>query len=76
MEGTLSANVALRWSKSVYVDALFQDRAVLELNQAVLYSYDKAEVSIIDHHSASESFVTHYEKEVKTRGHCPADWVR
>ncbi|THU86598.1 hypothetical protein K435DRAFT_868134 [Dendrothele bispora CBS 962.96] len=55
--------------------SLWRDRAVVELNHAILYSFDKAKVTIIDHHSASDSFVAHYEKEIKTRGHCPADWV-
>lgn len=29
----------------------------------------------MDHHSASESFMKHYENEMRTRGGCPADWV-
>jgi nitric oxide synthase oxygenase domain/subunit/sulfite reductase alpha subunit-like flavoprotein len=55
--------------------ALWKDRAVIELNTAVLHSWDKAKTTLVDHHSASDSFVTHYEKEIKNRGHCPADWV-
>jgi nitric-oxide synthase len=55
--------------------ALWKDRAVIELNTAVLYSWDKAKTTMVDHHSASDSFIAHYEKEIKTRGHCPADWV-
>jgi len=55
--------------------ALWKDRAVLELNHAVLYSWDKAKTTMVDHHSASDSFIAHYDKELKTRGHCPADWV-
>ena len=30
---------------------------------------------MMDHHSASESFMQHFEKENKVRGGCPADWV-
>ena len=30
---------------------------------------------MVDHHSASDSFIPWYEKEIKNRGHCPADWV-
>lgn len=55
--------------------ALWKDRAVTELNAATLYSWDKAKTTLVDHHSASDSFIVHYEKEIKTRGHCPADWV-
>ena len=29
----------------------------------------------MDHHSASESFMKHFENETKVRGGCPADWV-
>ena len=32
-------------------------------------------VTIIDHHSASESFMKHLDNEQKLRGGCPADWV-
>jgi nitric oxide synthase oxygenase domain/subunit len=35
----------------------------------------KAKITIVDHHSATESFVKHYENEVKQRGGCPGDWV-
>ncbi|KAG8719769.1 Nitric oxide synthase, inducible [Ceratobasidium sp. 394] len=55
--------------------SLWKDRAVLELNQAVLHSYDLAKVTMVDHHSASDSFVRYYEQEIKVRGHCPGDWV-
>jgi nitric-oxide synthase len=44
----------------------------------MLYSVDwvqRAGVTIVDHHSASESFMKHYENEMRTRGGCPADWV-
>lgn len=29
----------------------------------------------MDHHTASESFMKHYENEQRLRGGCPADWV-
>ncbi len=45
------------------------------LNEAVLYSYNSQKVSIVDQYTASESFMYHLKKEVKTRGYCPADWV-
>ncbi|ODM95587.1 Nitric oxide synthase [Orchesella cincta] len=54
---------------------LWKDRAIVELNLAVLYSYQKAGVTVVDHHTASESFMKHYENEMRMRGGCPADWV-
>ena len=32
-------------------------------------------VTLVDHHSASESFMIHLNHEFKERGGCPADWV-
>ncbi len=55
--------------------SLWKDKALLELNYSILYSFQKAGVTITDHHSASESFMKHYENENKLRGGCPADWV-
>ncbi|XP_054711021.1 LOW QUALITY PROTEIN: nitric oxide synthase, salivary gland-like [Uloborus diversus] len=54
---------------------LWKDRAVVEVNLAVIYSYQKANVTIVDHHTASESFMKHWENEIRLRGGCPADWV-
>lgn len=44
---------------------LWKDRALLELNRAVLHSFKKAGVSIVDHHTAADQFVRfqHQEKE-------------
>ncbi|EIT84327.1 nitric-oxide synthase [Fictibacillus macauensis ZFHKF-1] len=36
--------------------SLWRDRALVELNEAVLYSYKKAGVSIVDHHTAAQQF--------------------
>lgn len=54
---------------------LWRDRVLVEVNRAVLHSFQKAGVTMIDHHTASESFLTHFANETKTRGGCPADWV-
>ena len=54
---------------------LWKNEASLVLNQAVLYSYQKLGVTIVDHHTASESFKKHLENEQRLRGGCPADWV-
>ncbi|MEZ0092332.1 nitric oxide synthase oxygenase [Streptacidiphilus sp. EB129] len=53
---------------------LWRDRALLELTQAVLHSFDQAGVSVIDHHFASKQFVRHEERELKSGRTCPADW--
>lgn len=55
--------------------SLWKDRALVEINIAVLYSYQQMGVTITDHHAASESFMKHMENEQKARGGCPADWV-
>lgn len=51
---------------------LWMDRVALELNVAVLHSFQKKNVTIVDHHTASESFIKHLETETKLRGGCPA----
>ncbi|GAB6030176.1 hypothetical protein CHUAL_005852 [Chamberlinius hualienensis] len=54
---------------------LWKDRTLVEVNLAVLYSFQSKNVTILDHHTASESFMKHMENENKLRGGCPADWV-
>jgi nitric-oxide synthase len=53
---------------------LWKDRAVTELNAAVLYSYEMSGVKIADHHTESERFLAHIEKEEQHGRRCPADW--
>ncbi|KAK1173522.1 nitric oxide synthase, endothelial-like [Acipenser oxyrinchus oxyrinchus] len=55
--------------------SLWKDKAVVEINIAVLHSYQLAKVTIVDHHAVTESFMKHMENEYRTRGGCPADWV-
>ncbi|XP_015923337.1 nitric oxide synthase, inducible-like [Parasteatoda tepidariorum] len=54
---------------------LWKDMALLETTLAVLYSFQKNKVTIVDHHTAAETFMKHMETEQKLRGGCPADWV-
>ncbi|KAG8182789.1 hypothetical protein JTE90_018662 [Oedothorax gibbosus] len=54
---------------------LWKDKAAVEVNYAVIYSFQKANVTIVDHHTAAESFMKHWENELRLRGGCPADWV-
>jgi nitric-oxide synthase len=53
---------------------LWKDRAVTELNAAVLYSFETSGVKIADHHTESELFLAHLEKEQRHGRRCPADW--
>lgn len=54
---------------------LWQDKVLVELNIAVLYSFKKAGVSIVDHHTAAEQF-KHFE-EIETKNNRPltGDWT-
>jgi nitric-oxide synthase, bacterial len=54
---------------------LWKDRAVTELNAAVLHSYEMSGVKIADHHTESERFLAHIEKEQQHGRGCPADWM-
>jgi nitric-oxide synthase len=53
---------------------LWRDRALIELNRAVLHSFGEAGVTITDHHTESQRFLTHLEKEEAAGRSCPADW--
>jgi len=54
--------------------SLWRDRALIELNQAVIYSYRKAGVHILDHHTAAHQFVAHIERERAAGRRVPARW--
>jgi nitric-oxide synthase len=53
---------------------LWQDRAVVELNVAVIYSFTRYGVTIVDHHTASRQFICHEEREQQAGRSVPADW--
>jgi nitric-oxide synthase, bacterial len=53
---------------------LWQDRALTELNRAVLHSYRQAGVMLLDHHSASEHFRRFCQREHGAGRHVSADW--
>jgi nitric-oxide synthase len=53
---------------------LWKDRAIVELNHAVLYSFKKAGVKIVDHHTASKQFMQFMKKEAKENREVTADW--
>jgi nitric-oxide synthase len=54
---------------------LWKDRALVELNRAVLYSFDKAGVTISNHHEASEQFMHFEETENRKGREINADWA-
>jgi len=53
---------------------LWRDRALVEINVAVLYSYEKAGVKIMDHHSASQSFMKFDDLECQAGRSVHARW--
>ncbi|GAB3860038.1 nitric oxide synthase oxygenase [Dactylosporangium cerinum] len=54
--------------------SLWRDGALLELNRAVLWSFDQAGARISDHHSESERFLAHIASEERAGRETPADW--
>jgi nitric-oxide synthase, bacterial len=55
-------------------DSLWKDRALVELNTAVLFSFHSAGVRIVDHHTASSQFVAFEEQERKAKRRVSGDW--
>ncbi len=54
---------------------LWKDKAMTELNLAVLHSFSTAGVTIADHHTESVRFLQHIEREERQGRTCPADWT-
>ncbi len=54
---------------------LWKDRALLELNVAVLHSFKRDGVRIIDHHEASRHFMMHMAREAANHRAVPAEWA-
>lgn len=54
--------------------SLWRDRALVEINRAVLHSFGRHGVTITDHHTESQRFLTHVEREERAGRECPADW--
>ncbi|WP_441248999.1 nitric oxide synthase oxygenase [Kitasatospora sp. McL0602] len=53
---------------------LWRDRALVELNIAVLHSFQEAGVTMADHHTESERFLRHIAQETRLGRPTPADW--
>lgn len=54
---------------------LWKDRALVELNAAVLHSFKEAGVSIVDHHTAAQQFVRFHEQEQSCERAYTGDWT-
>jgi nitric-oxide synthase len=55
--------------------SLWRDRALVELNVAVLHSFAAADARISDHHTESQRFCTHIDREARAGRDVPADWT-
>jgi nitric-oxide synthase len=55
--------------------SLWKDKAITELNLAVLHSFGESGVTITDHHTESTRFLKHIELEERQGRPCPADWT-
>lgn len=53
---------------------LWRDRALVELNLAVLHSFAEFGVKIADHHTESQRFLEHIARERRHGRPVPADW--
>lgn len=53
---------------------LWKDRALVLLNEAVLHSFERDGVRLVDHHQASREFLTFCERERETGHEVQADW--
>lgn len=55
--------------------SLWKDRALVELNVAVLSSFAAHGVTVVDHHTASRQFLLHEAREKRCGREVPAHWV-
>jgi nitric-oxide synthase len=53
---------------------LWKDRALVELNVAVLHSFTQAGVTVTDHHTEAARFMLHVDREEKAGRTVPGDW--
>ena len=55
-------------------DPLWKDTVLTELNRAVLHSFEKAGVAMVDHHRASDQFMEFYRREQTCGRQIASDW--
>lgn len=53
---------------------LWKDRAIVELNVAILHSFAESGVTMVDHHTAARQFITHIEREEREGRVTHAEW--
>jgi len=56
------------------VDPLWKDTALTEFNRAVLHSFKNADVTIVDHHTATRQFLEFVQKEQASGRVVSANW--
>jgi nitric-oxide synthase len=54
---------------------LWRDRALVELNVAVLHSFAARRARISNHHTETERFCAHIDRETRAGRTVPADWT-
>lgn len=54
--------------------SVWRDDAQLQMHKAILHSFSKTSTTVVDHHTASESFMSFYEEEIKKRRKCPGTY--
>lgn len=54
---------------------LWADQVSLIVHQAVMYSFTKAGVSMVDHNTCSKQWLTHAKRELRLGRETPADWA-
>lgn len=54
--------------------SLWKDRALIELNTAVLYSFKENGVSMVDHHTAAQQFKLFEQREKQCKREVTGDW--
>lgn len=52
----------------------WKDKALLAINEAVYYSFNKAGVTIVDHHTAAEQFMKFVSQECDNEREVTGDW--
>lgn len=55
--------------------SLWKDRALVELNAAVLHSFQQSGVTIVDHHTAAQQFMRFEDKERQAGRDVTGDWT-
>lgn len=70
----LLPTIAERLGLDRQTEPLWRDRALLELNAAVLYSFSASGVTMVDHHTASQDFMRFVEAERAAGREALAEW--